>query len=1428
MNSSSKWKNVFSFTNRKYFATMLQRTLSLLFVICLPHFGLSQYWFQSAGGSGTDHVSAISLDSLGNTYAVGYYTGSSQFGAISLPNSSNSDLFVAKIDQSGNYIWANSFGGNGTDRANSVATDNQGNSYITGFFNDSIQFGSTTLFSEGAQDVFIVKISNNGSVIWAKQFGGNLADIGTTISILANGNIAVAGNFSGTCTFGFFSLTSLNNSIDVFVSVLDPTDGSLVWLKKGGSKYDDTAVAIDCDNLGNINLTGSFSDSLQFDVLHPGTVLNAIYLIQFSSTGTENWFRSIAGSIYNIVNDLSCSPQGDIHLAGDFSGNLSFFGSVPFSLTGTEFSKSFVAKYNSIGGLVWAKKLFSENQINAKSISVDQNNKVWIGGSFECEFTQMQSFYADGIFIAVNESDGFVSHLSSNGILLESRQIASHGVFTINDLAVNQEGDLQVAANYTADAIVPTSTSFYTNNLQLWQSIGCTANANYCSDPDYSSYHVANSAAGQDLFIGNCIDLNRQPYDFYYRSGSACDRSKPSFELEGGNGSVQVCSVTNPTLSFDSIYCTDLSPAILHSFSTAPLANGNTKYVYSIEPLSSACLPALIDSIELISYTTSISSPLISDNQGINLNAATTADIELCGPANVVLSTSVQAPNTLEWLKNNQPFATTTSINADSTGVYTAVITDTNGCEASNSITVIIYDTLPTLELRLSLGDSVTFCENNIQPIPFLVYDSLSNPQQNQQCLLQFYPGTSIQSFTIEGTTSTVPLIQQQSINCGSVGSLSILDSGMVVLTVEVSYYNLCDTINVTLTDSVFVTINPAPPQINFNFNINGPEHICPFDTIQLIGTGDTIFNWFGPGVQGLSTDTVNISTEGFYTISYYISDTNQYGCTSTSYGYDNHNISVYQSPEIYASSLFLCPGDSATLTVSNTMQNAQFSWQGPSGNIGGNNTSINVATNGNYYCIASNSECALESNTLQIQQYSTPSITALTGNVLCAGDSSILNINSAFVTSINWLSPLSGNNPTQVVYSAGSYQCEIEACGITTLATAVIEDNTNTIEISTSGVLCKDSFTMLMVDSTMIQYVWSTGQLNTNNIQIADSGVYIIEVIDENGCLLTDTIQVNINQTFVDISLKTDTILCAEDTLKISSSSGLQSLVWHPALESTPAINVTSTGTYWLQASDSNGCVSNSDSFLVTFSTKELKLNIEENISLCNGDSLVLSILNQDITGINWFGLSDTNQNITITTDGIFNATGFDSNACFRTSDTFAISFKEAPFEPIFPAEIICARAPIELTASDQSIIYLANTSSSEIIDSGNLVRAIPNSISSQFIAWSELNGCFSDSIFSDLNIEYCDIEVPNVFTPNTDGINDWLEIRNCPQECFQFEIFNRWGSLIFISTSANIKWDGHVSSSGERAENGVYFYRLQYCTASKMEVLGSITLVR
>jgi len=168
---------------------------------------------------------SVTTDSMGSIFVTGGFSSTQTFGTTSLQASGSSDVFVLKLDSSGNVIWAKNLGGSGFDFGKSIALDNAGNVLIVGYYETSATFGTITLNPMGYGDVFICKIDAAGEVIWAKRAGCTSYDTPKAIMVDTDGNACVLLNTSTNTPYYYDNNTISGGFIKIDAS------GNLLWSK---------------------------------------------------------------------------------------------------------------------------------------------------------------------------------------------------------------------------------------------------------------------------------------------------------------------------------------------------------------------------------------------------------------------------------------------------------------------------------------------------------------------------------------------------------------------------------------------------------------------------------------------------------------------------------------------------------------------------------------------------------------------------------------------------------------------------------------------------------------------------------------------------------------------------------------------------------------------------------------------------------------------------------------------------------------------------------------------------------------------------------------------------------------------------------------------------------------------------------------------
>jgi len=335
-------------------STILTPTVGLdsVFVAKLNNSGTWQ-WAISADGGNSASVSGVAVDSSGNTYVTGYFTGTATFGSTSLTSSGSSDIFVAKLNNTGDWGWAVRAGGTTHERGRSIAVDPSGNTYVTGSFTGNATFGSTSLTSIGAgtwvREIFIAKVNSFGSWQWAVRAGGPDYDSGNSIAVDLNGNTYVTGYFQSNATFGSTSLTTGSGSgstasQDIFVAKLN-NNGAWIWAVKGGGTSGlevATGLAIYSSAIyitGYFTETGVFGSTSLWSSGHED-----IFVAKLSNTGAWHWAVQAGGDHHggDYGESIATDSDGNLYVSGRYS-EIATFDSTTLT-SNSHLSNMFIAK----------------------------------------------------------------------------------------------------------------------------------------------------------------------------------------------------------------------------------------------------------------------------------------------------------------------------------------------------------------------------------------------------------------------------------------------------------------------------------------------------------------------------------------------------------------------------------------------------------------------------------------------------------------------------------------------------------------------------------------------------------------------------------------------------------------------------------------------------------------------------------------------------------------------------------------------------------------------------------------------------------------------------------------------------------------------------------------------------------------------------
>lgn len=377
-------------------------------------------------------IFTIAVDSSGNVFVGGRYTGTENFGGPDRTNTdplgSSTDAFVAKYDSSGNWVWDFPFGGSGNDQISGIAIDSQQNVLVAGSYQGTVSFISP-FDSAGAAVAFLIKLANsNAAVTWAHgglgdwSLGGNNGVAGVVVDKrinpgtgLAYDNILITGSFSGSMRFGATTISSQGTiaTENGFIAKILPSGSSLgvgPWARQIGFDtypYTTAPRAIALDSIGNVSVAGTFFHQTDLGGgFHPTTGTSSGFLATYSGIdGAYQREQLLSGNTMSAVT-VGINSHNNIVLAGAFTGDTIFGSSTS--------ANGFVAAYSPSGvsfNLLWSET-FSDSSgfsgFNSLAINLlDPLDYVALTGVFSATATLVGKS-----FTSVGSSDIIIARLN--------------------------------------------------------------------------------------------------------------------------------------------------------------------------------------------------------------------------------------------------------------------------------------------------------------------------------------------------------------------------------------------------------------------------------------------------------------------------------------------------------------------------------------------------------------------------------------------------------------------------------------------------------------------------------------------------------------------------------------------------------------------------------------------------------------------------------------------------------------------------------------------------------------------------------------------------------------------------------------------------------------------------------------------------------
>lgn len=294
--------------------------------ICVAAFDAAgrHLWSQSFGDESPQWAQDVVADGAGITM-IGTFYGSVDFGGTTLTSAGGQDVFVVRLDAAGSPIWSRRFGGVDNDAGNRLAIGEDGDVIIAGMFTGTTDLGNGPLVSAGAWDVYLARLNGTGNAMWSRGFGGGDTDLVEGLDADAGGRIVISGSYQSTIDFGGGSLPSASG-FDAYIAGFDGA-GQHVWSRGIGADGTQRGQEIALAGDGGVVAVGRFDGAIDLGLgPRPSAGDADIYVARYGPVGEHRWSRTHGGPFHDAALGVAVSGGGLAVVTGFYEGAVDLGG----------------------------------------------------------------------------------------------------------------------------------------------------------------------------------------------------------------------------------------------------------------------------------------------------------------------------------------------------------------------------------------------------------------------------------------------------------------------------------------------------------------------------------------------------------------------------------------------------------------------------------------------------------------------------------------------------------------------------------------------------------------------------------------------------------------------------------------------------------------------------------------------------------------------------------------------------------------------------------------------------------------------------------------------------------------------------------------------------------------------------------------------
>lgn len=1362
--------------------TFLHNSKIVYFILLFSASAFGQKWGVQTFSEYTNEAYDVELDNAGNAYVAGYITGATIFSTATNQSqvAGNGDIYVAKYNPNGSLLWVKQFGGNFSDRAYDLAIGPDQNIVVTGQFFGAVGFGSFNLQSaQDSKDIFVVKMNPSGNVLWARKEGGNMAENAYAVTVDHQNNVILTGQFQGQSSIAGQNYTSLIDpltglySFDLFLAKYD-SNGTPLWSKAGLAHKEDRGMCVTVDNQDNIFMAGQYSDTLQFagsTIFNTG--LNVGFLTKFSPSGQIQFFNNLrAGAC--LPYDIKVNHNNEVLLIGDYLGNMNYYHlNIPHAITHGFVNKIFVLKTENDGSFDWAFSLGSDNELSARALAIDNVDNVYITGFFKCGLTEYHQLNR-GLWNAVGFRDSYLLKVSDAGTKIYAKQYGGQDDDEGQGIAIQQIENPLICGSFARNLNTPFETNFSS-------TLTTNPMYNHQLTTGYNSYSYTGTN-NRNSYLLKYLNAQIKDYNYFLNepNDSLEMQINPETGIPiPGNPDTIVYCMHNRLYCNPQTYPT-YGPAYTYLWNTGGTGDyidiAQTGLFYVTNTRLDDCSSGT-DSIFSVQQTIP-PLPIMNDDIGLAVNQPGPSYYQyfFCQPDTVnIMFSNLCAGCTFQYHNDSTTDISLGPHTLDHTSGY--YVTVTRGlCTNTGHGGMQIYtpQNLPVIQLGLiqynppDIGDTINICQS--EDAYFFAFDSITNPSIDVNIHL---PDPKI---------SILWKLNGQYAGGGSeLFHFHPIASGWYNIEVEVlmGYQNNCavDTQRYVVSHAYYINIYP---DASISGVITGPSLVCDNNqnVYLVVNPTNPVCSWSGPGIEWMSADqdSVLVDRQGSYTYSGYWIDTIT-GCNA--HYHASHFIDTVHVPSIQAASQIICPNDSMLMHLANSY--LSYNWIGPDGNQLSVINQCYGANQGFYYChLVDQNQCQITTPPFELKEYQTPSVVVYPQNYICSNETITIEVIYTGNPIIQW-SPVNMNTDIMTVNQPGAYGVSVQQCGITTVEQIVIADGSFTPLITTTDtLLCFGQSAVITGNYPNYFYSWNTGEAGSNTITVSSPGDYFATVMNDYGCQeTTNVVHVSIVDGSSPPELA-DVTICAGDSVVFTNSSNY-TLNWYDQdttyLQTSSQLTIQNVqnDTTFLVAYQNTVCPLAFTQLDVDVLSGIPTYSVQAPPFLCQGDSATLHLQTGNLTSFHWFNGDSTHNDVVVNQPGQYWVV---LEACSFQHPAY-VTIQDGSFNPTIAAtdSVVCVdgNMPVRIFVSPTDYSIQWNDTS---LTGPFLVTSSPGMYSATVT--SPL-GCVqqTDTVF--IAPLTCNGELLNVITPNNDGINDFFYLEEAlAYHSNRLIILNRWGNVM------------------------------------------------